>query len=62
MNLKAGIRAIFKCFNAKEISGKITQVLTNHYLVVGDDVICGQYDDTLFRFTDKDVVRLVNKR
>jgi len=53
-----GVVKKFRTFDGRIIEGKILAVI-NHgvYLVVATPIICFVYNDGLFRFTDRNIVR-----
>jgi hypothetical protein len=55
--LKPNDRSTFSTYDGKIITGKVVAVMGNCYLVIGDQDICHTYQDGLYRFTDKNIVK-----
>jgi hypothetical protein len=55
--LKVGDRATFQAYDGRRITGKVIAVTHSCYLVLGDDDFCYTYNDGLFRFQDRNIVR-----
>jgi hypothetical protein len=52
------MRAAFKTWDGKIITGKIIAILSNGlYLVIGDNGTCGMFGDGLFRFIEKQRIK-----
>jgi hypothetical protein len=64
MLLARGERAVFKTYGGRLVTGTVAAVLPmgSLYLVAGDGEYCTTYGDSLFRFRDRDIVRILCPR
>ena len=64
MLLTKGERAVFRTYSGQHITGSVVavQLMGSLYLVVGEGTYCSTYGDFLYRFRDRDIVRILCPR